>query len=61
MSQEVEGLVTPTWLTFIDKFGTEWRALALVAPLKSEDSDTIQFAETQDLGLKVKNIRVVRG
>lgn len=58
----IEANLTPTFITFVDAKGRFWKALALVAPLKSEDVDIdpVQLAETQDLELKVKGLKIVR-
>lgn len=56
----IEASLTPTFITFKDSRGRLWRALALVAPLKSEDMEPVQLAETSDLELKVCKIKIVR-
>jgi hypothetical protein len=61
VNNEVEGLLTPTWITFEDKDGNEWKALALVAPLNSEDREPRQFALSKDLNLKFQGMKVIRG
>ncbi len=58
---EVEGLVTPTWITFVDATGREWKALALIAPLNSEDMDPVQLGVSEHLKLKYHGLKVIRG
>lgn len=58
---EIDVHLTPTFITFKDARGRLWRALALIAPLKSEDMEPVVLAETQDLDLKFEKIKIVRG
>jgi hypothetical protein len=60
MTDIIDASLTPTFITFVDARGRLWRALALLAPLKSEDMEPITLAETEDLNLKVKEIKIVR-
>lgn len=57
---EITGLVTPTYITFTDRNGREWEALALLAPLRSPDMEPVQLAMTEDLDLRVKKIKLVK-
>jgi hypothetical protein len=52
--------LTPVFITFQDAKGREWKALALLAPLKNEDFDPVVLADTKDLQLKVKGLKIVR-
>lgn len=56
----IEASLTPTFITFEDSKGRLWRALALIAPLNSEDMEPVILAETKDLNLKLKNVKIVR-
>lgn len=60
MTNQIDALVTPAWLTFVDHNGRKWRALALVAPLRSEDMEPVQFALTEDLELVPTDCVIVR-
>lgn len=57
---EVEGLVTPVFIKFVDIKGRIWEALALVAPLRAEDEEPVQIAMAEDLELKPQTFRVVK-
>lgn len=57
----IEAGLTPTFITFVDIKGRQWEALALIAPLKSEDMMPVHLAETEDLGLKIRKVKIVRG
>jgi hypothetical protein len=57
----IEAALTPTYITFKDSKGRLWKALALIAPLKSEDMEPVVLAETQDLDLRFDKIKIVRG
>ncbi len=60
MSQPIEADLTPVYITFKDTVGREWRALALVAPLTSEDMEPAYLGDMTELQLKVKGLRIVR-
>jgi hypothetical protein len=60
VSDIIDASLTPVFITFTDTAGRLWRALALLAPLNSEDMEPVILAETQDLGLKVKGVKIVR-
>lgn len=57
----LEADLTPVYLTFVDVVGREWRALALVAPLSSEDMDPAYLGDMEELELKVRKVKIVRG
>lgn len=57
----IEAQLTPTFITFKDARGRVWQALALIAPLKSEDMEPVLLAETKDLDLRFEKIKIVRG
>lgn len=52
--------LTPAFITFTDSQGREWKALALLAPLKNEDLGPVLIKDTKDLELKFKQIKLVR-
>lgn len=52
--------LTPTFIIFQDSQGREWKALALVAPLKNTDLGPVLLKDTEDLELKVKKVKIVR-
>lgn len=60
MIEKIDVDLTPTFLTFVDSQGREWEALALIAPLKNSDFGRVVLADTEDLELKVKKVRIVR-
>lgn len=57
---EIEAILTPTYITFEDSRGRQWKALALIAPLKNDDMIPVHLGDTVDLGLKVRGIKIVR-
>lgn len=57
----IEANLTPTFIYFEDARGRVWQALALIAPLNSEDMEPVLLAETKDLTLRVQKIKIVRG
>jgi hypothetical protein len=61
VSDFIDAVLTPTFITFTDSQGREWKALALVAPLSSQDMDPVFLQDTKDLELKFHKIKVVRG
>ncbi len=60
MSDAIDGLVTPVFIKFTDFKGRIWEALALVAPLRSEDEDPVQIAMAEDLELVPQDYKVVK-
>lgn len=56
----IEASLTPTFIIFEDSRGRQWKALALIAPLSSEDMDPVHLADTKDLELKVRTVKIVK-
>lgn len=57
----IEVDLTPTFITFEDSQGRYWKALALIGNLKSEDMEPVALSETEDLQLKIRKVKIVRG
>lgn len=60
MTDKIDVGLTPAFLIFEDSQGREWQALVLVAPLKNPDLGPVVIADTKDLELRFKKLKLVR-